>query len=62
MFYVPIVQQLNICLVRSFVSFREAGKYFNTSHSNISRYVKSGQLISRTDGKYKLTSAAAILY
>jgi group I intron endonuclease len=43
------------CLVKQFVSFREAGKYLNMSHSNVSRYLKSGNLISRRDGKYKLT-------
>ena len=43
------------CLVKQFVSFREAGKYLNMSHSNVSRYFKSGNLISRRDGKYKLT-------
>lgn len=43
------------CLVKQFLSFREAGKYLNISHSNISRYVKSGNLISRIDGQYKLT-------
>ena len=43
------------CLVKQFVSFREAGKYINMSHSNVSRYLKSGNLISRRDGKYKLT-------
>lgn len=43
------------CLVKQFLSFREAGKYLNMSHSNVSRYLKSGNLISRRDGKYKLT-------
>ena len=43
------------CLVKQFVSFREAGRYLNMSHSNVSRYLKSGNLISRRDGKYKLT-------
>ena len=43
------------CLVKQFVSFREAGKYLNMSHSNVSRYFKSGNLISQRDGKYKLT-------
>jgi hypothetical protein len=43
------------CLVKQFVSFREAGKYLNMTHSNVSRYLKSGNLISRRDGKYKLT-------
>ena len=38
--------------VKQFVSFREAGKYLNMSHSNVSRYLKSGNLISRRDGKY----------
>ncbi len=43
------------CLVKQFLSFREAGKYLNMSHSNVSKYLKSGNLISRRDGKYKLT-------
>ena len=43
------------CLVKQFYSFRQAGKYLNMSHSNVSRYLKSGNLISRMDGKYKLT-------
>ena len=42
------------CLVKQFLSFREAGKYLNMIHSNVSRYLKSGKLISRIDGKYKL--------
>nr|QVG61535.1 hypothetical protein [Rhizoctonia sp.] len=43
------------CLVKQIFSFREAGKYLNMSHSNVSRYLKSGKLISRIDGKYKLS-------
>lgn len=43
------------CLVKQFLSFREAGKYLKMSHSNVSRYLKSGELVSRRDGKYKLT-------
>ena len=30
-------------------------KYLNLSKVTISRYLKSGNLISRRDGKYKLT-------
>jgi hypothetical protein len=56
------------CLVKQFVSFREAGKYLNMSHSNVSkylnmshsnvsRYLKSGNLISRRDGKYTAPAA-----
>jgi group I intron endonuclease len=45
------------CLVKQFFSFREAGKYLNKSHSYVSRYLKSGKLISRIDGKYKFTNS-----
>jgi group I intron endonuclease len=44
------------CLVKEFLSIRELGKYLNVSHSTVSRYLKSGNLISRRDGKYKISN------
>jgi len=34
----------SFCLIQKFSSIREAGKYFGISHSNVSRYLKSGAL------------------
>lgn len=35
------------CLIKEFSSIREAGKYLNVSHSTVSKYLKSGKLLSR---------------
>lgn len=43
------------CLIQEFTSIREAGKYFCISHSNVSRYLKSGALYSRRDINYKFS-------
>jgi group I intron endonuclease len=44
-----------LCLIQKFTSLREAGKYLGISHSNVSRYVKSGALFSRRGISYKFS-------
>ena len=34
---------------------REVGKYFKISHSTVSRYLKSGKLLSKNNSLYKLS-------
>ncbi len=43
------------CLIQKFTSLREAGKYLGISHSNVSRYIKSGALFSRRGINYKFS-------
>lgn len=43
------------CLIQNFSSLREAGKYLGISHSNVSRYFKSGALFSRRGINYKFS-------
>lgn len=43
------------CLVKEFLSIRALAKYLNKSHSTVSRYLESGNLITVKNGKYKVS-------
>ena len=47
--------KVKYCLVKEFISIRALAKYLNKSHSTVSRYVESGNLISVKNGKYKVS-------
>lgn len=45
----------SLCFSQKFSSTREVGKYFKISHSTVSRYLKSGKLLSKNNSLYKLS-------
>ena len=46
---------VKFCLIEKFTSLRKLGEFLGTSHSNVSRYLKSGAILTRNGISYKIS-------